>query len=354
MCDHPASALVRGAEAADDILRLALRLDVTKALNPQNPRDFLVIQRRIATDLSRATLPAQASVLRATLEGLDVDWPNMTAAARDRVIRAARSSLRGAARQATPAVEDVLTLHASDVAEASRRGAVARFNLDISSSLSLRDERLSEWCAESQTLFVRDRMGRRADSLSERARQIVAEGLDAGAGRDDIAERLAGLAEQGLGGGMGYWQVVAGAFVGRTRSAINVSSFEEAGVERFRVEAVLDEVTSEICRFLHGREFSVKKASAQIDEAAKLKDPEDIRALMPWVNKGKGDEDEDILYYGSSEDPQQVAAVDSFGEGEADRIGEYSDALSDAGLEDAGILTPPFHGHCRTTVVAVV
>lgn len=351
MCLYQGAASI-GAAAADDILDNVF--GVTKALNPQNHRDFLIIQRRIAQKLQSATLAGQTTALRSVLGTLDVDWPNLSAAQRDRIINAARLTLRSAAAHTAPIVEDVLSVHALDLAAGARAGAIAAFDLSISSSLSLGDERLASWAASSQSLFVRDRFGVRADAISVNARRIVAEGLDSGYGRDEIASRLGGLVNQGLGGGPSYWNIVSGAFVGRTRSAINVSAFGEAGVAKFRVDAVLDEVTSEVCRFLHGREYSVKRAGSQIAAAQAAKNPEDIRSLMPWVNKGKGDENEDILYYGSAADPQRVATIDSFGEGEKDTVGEYSGTMSDAELEAAGITTPPFHTNCRTTIIAVV
>lgn len=339
------------AEAAAGILDFAF---LAKALNPQNRRDFLVIQRRVAQALRSATADEQSAALRSALRGLDLDWPGMTASGREAALRAVRASLRGSARRVAPKVEETLILRSTDVARSSRAGIVARFNLSIPSSLSLRDERLAEWCASSQSLFVRDRLGRRADALSRRAREIVSQGLDSGLGRDDIAERLAGLAQQGLGGAMPYWQVVAGAFVGRTRTAINVSSFAEAGVEKYRWEAVLDEATCDSCRFLHGREFSVRKASERIDAASKLSDPEGIRTTLPWINRGTDDEGRPVLYYGSGDDRSLVARVEQTGEGERDRIGRYGGAMSSSALEAAGASTPPAHGGCRCTTLAVV
>ena len=71
---------------------------------------------------------------------------------------------------------------------------------------------------------------------------MVADGLEAGLGRQDIAQDLARAATSTLAGrGKPYWEVVAGSFIGQGRSFGNLSAFAEAGLDRYVFEAVLDE-----------------------------------------------------------------------------------------------------------------
>ena len=339
-------------EALDEVLE---RIGLLKAINPQTKTGFVMIQRRVARELRGAAAGAEGPVLRRAVEGLDVDWPNLTAGQRDAIFRATMSAVAELPGRATPAVSRVLGQEAPRIVRLARSTAISTHDLSISTSLSQRDERVAAFVRDSNVLFVTDEYGRRRASFSRRAREIVAGGLDAGLGRDDITSELEDALEgTGLGRDRAYLNIVAGSFVGRARSQVNADAFNEAGIERFRFDAVLDEVTSEICRFMHGREFSVRKAVERFEMVSRLTDPDEIKAAMPWGNIGQNDDGEDILYYGSADDPQVIAGVNQFGEGERDAVGDYSPELSESDLEDAGLTMPPLHGNCRSTVVAVV
>nr|WP_228559855.1 MULTISPECIES: hypothetical protein [unclassified Myxococcus] len=57
-----------------------------------------------------------------------------------------------------------------------------------------------------------------------------------------------------------YWEVVASSFIGPGRPFAQMSSYAEAGVRRYRIEAVLDEANTQVCRFLHGKTFAGESA----------------------------------------------------------------------------------------------
>ena len=345
----------RAADAAAELLWKAFRVDVAKALNPLNRRDFNVIVNRVASGLSTATRGMESRTVDTIIRGLDVDWPNLSAAQRERIIEAARLGIRSIGTRAAPRVEAVLTPEAQAIVRGTKDAVVDRYNLGISTNLSATDRRIAAHASSSQTNFVRDEYGRRADAFGQQARDTVASGLDRGIGRDDIAEELE-LALQGqVTKSPGYWRVLASAFTGRARSWTQVSSFDDAGIQRYRVEAVLDEATSEICRFMHGQSFEVKKAAERLQVVAGLEDPEEIRTAQPWGAVGYDDDGNPYLYYNDADgERQEIAGVEEFGEGEKDRRGTYSDELDEDALSSAGFELPPYHGNCRTTVVAEV
>lgn len=53
---------------------------------------------------------------------------------------------------------------------------------------------------------------------------------------------------------------MASSFIGQGRSFAQVSSYAEAGVRRYRIEAVLDEANTQVCRFFHGKTFAGESA----------------------------------------------------------------------------------------------
>lgn len=342
-----------GADAAEDILREVYRVE--KALDPLDQGDFMTIVRRLSRALRGVAGPAEDAAMRHALERLDVDWPNLAPAARDQVVRAARQALRGVEDQVLPVVEQKFEAEAGRVVGRARQSAVRRFGLRIGADLTRTDERIAKFVRESQGNFVRDEYGRRREDFSRKARDIVTSGVERGLGRDDIVAELSGaMSRDAFDRSRDYWEVVSMVFTNRARTFTQVAAFEEAGIERYRFEAVLDEATSEVCRFMHGKVFTVEKAADRFREVERARDPELIREVQPFVQVGADREGNQVLFYERGDRRRAVAQVDEPGVGERDEVGRYSRALSPGQLEAAGVMVPPLHGRCRSTIVAEV
>lgn len=340
-----------GAVAAEHILADVYRLDVAKARDPLDDRDFLAIVQRFARVLAGVARGAEAKALREALVVLDVDWAALTPAARERVVRAARASLDGLGAQILPRIDHVFAVEAPALVATSRRATTRRFGLHIQASTMHTDARIAAFVRRSEGLFIRDQYGRRQDELAQRARDVVATGLAQGLGRDDIASQLAAKLGPTVSRGMSYWQVVAMSFANRGRTYAQLAAFEDAGIERFRFEAVLDQVTSNVCRFMHGRVFTVERAMQRFDDVERASDPAQIADLQPWMRTGADDDGHQVLFYERAGQRHPVARVAESAVGTSDRTGRYSHALTNDQLEAAGLMTPPLHGRCRSTLV---
>src|SRR5690606_9165297 len=124
----------------------------------------------------------------------------------------------------------------------------------------------------------------RQEAFSARARAVVSQGIAQGLGRDDISQTLQdAFRGSAVNRSAFYWDVVASAFVGRARSLAEVSSYDDAGIAYYLITAVLDEVTTDICRYLDGKRFSVGNALAQFRRVENLRDPERIKLEQPWL-----------------------------------------------------------------------
>jgi SPP1 gp7 family putative phage head morphogenesis protein len=343
----------RGAEAAEAILGSLFRVDVSKALDPLDADDFLVIVDRLASELRGATRAEEAAAMQRALQRLDVDWANLSPAGRSSVVRAARQALAPVPDRVLPRLDHVFEARANSVVKDSRRATVRRFELHIGADLSATDERIARFVRESQANFVRDEYGRRQERFSQRARQIVADGLERGLGQADIVDELSTtLPAEGLRQSRAYWDVVSMAFSNRARTLTQVSAFEEARIEQFRFEAILDRVTSRVCRFMHGKVFSVARALDRFRKVESARDPEEIRDLQPFIRVGLNPEGRQTLFYEKSGKRHLIAEVDEASD-ENDATGSFSRSLSTNRLEAAGISLPPLHGRCRSTVLAV-
>ncbi|MFZ5446569.1 MAG: phage minor head protein [Myxococcota bacterium] len=335
---------------ADDLLEHVLRLPVSKAMDLGSPHGFDRASALLAARLRRSAAPAEADALREAVAVLDVDWGRTTAAQRRRLVA---ESLVAAGRS-TALIQQSIQVPLGDAAtaviNATRAHSRQVQELAIGARFNALDHRVARHIVNAQGLFARDEYGRRLDAFGREARRVVASGLERGLGRSDIAGELESAARAALiERAPFYWEVIASAFIGQGRSFAQVSNYAEAGVQRYRIEAVLDERTTHICRFLHGKTFGVRDALRKFDQVERLDQPEDIKRLLPWVRE-RLDGDRLTLHSGGV----PIADVTRSAVGRRDDVGEFRPRVSEDRLGEVGLGFPPFHGLCRSTTLAVV
>jgi SPP1 gp7 family putative phage head morphogenesis protein len=326
-------------------------------IDPRSPDGFLRIVDQVARALRRAAQGAEADAVRRVIDQLDVDWPHLTDADRMRIVRAANEAIAGVPPAIMPKVHEVLDLEAGRVVRGTRRSVKQTFSLKISSDFTRTDERIAQFVARSQTNFIRDEYGRRQIAFSEKARQIVSRGIAQGLGRDEISRQLReAFRNTAVNRSAFYWDVVASAFVGRARSAAEVSSYAEAGISHYLIVAVLDEVTTDICRFLHGKRFSVGASMAQFARIERLRDPERIKHAQPWLQVRQDRLGNRVIVVPTERGNVRVAVVEDSAERKhaKDERGRFRSGMSAAKLEAINVGPPPFHALCRSTTVPEV
>jgi SPP1 gp7 family putative phage head morphogenesis protein len=343
-----------GEWAAEEIAK-EYGVEISKALNPLDPGDFVTISVRLSAALRTAVKGTESVALRNALDTLDVDWPNLSAPARDKVINAARSEVAALATSVPKLTTPVLKRSALSLVTRTRVATVARhsFGRQIRNEAPI-DKLTVANLPVNQTTYIKDQYGRRADGLDAIARETVASGLERGLGRDDISGEIAArLKSSGVVRTGNYWNLIASDFSNKGRTSTQLNTFGRAEIELYKFDAIMDEATSDICRILHGRTFSVKKAADRMRNAIGLKNPEDIKSVMPWVQTGTDKAGNQILYYDDGSGRTVVAHVERSGVGSSDRRGSYSKVMSNKALEAAGLPVPPRHGHCRSVLTAV-
>lgn len=340
----------RAADAAGVILEKAMHVPVEKAIDPLDPRGFMRIVAQLRRSLSGIAEAEQGAALRAAMQHLDVDWRVISSEQRSAVIEAARQAIGSGAARMLPRVSQTFQIVGPRIAGESRASSVRRFGLDIGVSLTEPDTRAIEYVRRSTSAFVTDHLGVRRDELAQGARDIVASGLEEGLGSDDIAANLAAHLGAEIQRERAYWQVVAMAFANTARTYSQLGAFHDAGIQRYVFEAILDEVTTDVCRYYHGRSFDVGAAHRQIQQQATLENPDDVREANPWIRRGRDDDGNSILYFERGGDRVTVAQIDRSGVGSLDDTGAYSNGMTSEQLQTAGVPYPPLHGHCRSTI----
>lgn len=346
--------VIAGREAADVILEGYLRAPVTKAMSLGTTRGFDRAVARLAAALRARSRSSDTAAVRAAIGVLDVDWASTTAAQRRTLIARALEASGRATAQVPRTVSAVFGPAATEVVDATRTAARRGQQLSIAADFNALDRRIVDHLRTSQTTYVRDEYGRRHEAFGERARRIVADGLEAGLGRADIASDLEEAARDIIAGRSSfYWETVAGSFISQGRSFAQLSAYAEAGIERYLIEAILDERTTEICRFLHGKTFTVGGGLQRFEQLEA--EPERVTELAPWVREAINPESgRKALYVERGGERVSVAEVLRSGVGSRDDRGEFGRSLSERDLLDLGISFPPYHGLCRTTTVADV
>ncbi len=344
--------LCSAREAADEILDQYLRLRLHKAMDLGSPEGLDRAVAQMAARLRAEVTGADDAAVRAAVAVLDVDWGNTTASQR-RVLVAQALKAAGRKVATVPGAVEAVFGEAADEVVAAARGAVRRGQrMTIGADFNALDRRIIDYLGSSQSTFVRDEYGRRAIAFSTRARRVVAEGLEAGLGRHDIARDLALAARNTIAGrGSVYWEVVASSFISQGRSFGQLSAYAEAGMDRYVFEAVLDEQTTETCRFLHGKTFSVSRGLKLFERAEA--DPDRVKDILPWVRESLDAETgRKSLYVQQAGQKTTIAEVTRSAMGTRDDRGEFTRGLSERNLSDLGAALPPLHGLCRSTTLS--
>lgn len=333
------------------------RIHVCKVANPLTKTGFDRLVSDLSAKLVRGAGMITQQEMRSIYRSLGVDWATATDRKVLRLTDAIDRAMKRAGRRVVTRIASGLKDTGGTVARETRRQVVKEHKLGISSSLSSADLRAVERVAADQGAFVTDFHGRVSESMSEKARSIVASGLERGFQNDRIAKDLeSGLRSSLVGRQSSYYQVVANAFVNRARSFSALRSFADAGIERYIISAVLDEVTTDTCRGLDGKVFEVAAGIDLYSAVDDLEDPKDVKYTQPWIVEKEISRGPDAgktgLYIPRKSGGSLLAGVvEKSGVGSRDARGSFTFRMSDKRLQGAGIGPPPYHGRCRTTLL---
>jgi SPP1 gp7 family putative phage head morphogenesis protein len=341
--------VARAVDAADVLLARGFGVRLERAAGIATPRGFERAVARLAGLLRDRIRPETGAASRAAARELEVDWRELAPRARRRAVERAAAAAAEITARIPARLRATLGRAAVDLVREVREAARTRQGLAIGVDFNAVDRRVIEHVVRTQTNFVRDEFGRRSERMSETAREVVARGLERGLGREEIAAELAEVARTVIEGKSPfYWEVVAGAFMATGRSYAQISSYAEAGLERYRIVAVMDAHTTPLCRFLNGRTFSVSRALDRFDAIDRLEDPEEIKTALPWGREVRDPESGEMHIYVNQGGRRAILASYSPGDVTSIRARASDDVIE-------GVWGfPPYHGLCRSVTVGVL
>lgn len=346
--------LEEAEDVCDELLYEIFRIELAKADDPRTRRGFAAAVASLFRSLRRRMVPDEREAEDKAIEDLDRDWSRTSEPARARLIDRAASRIAALGRTLAPKLGEVWRRHIDRIIRATRRVIASAFNAEISLAATAFDQQLVNWIVGSQTNFVTNEYGRRAIALSRRARKIVANGIRRGAFRDDLTRELARDVKLTVTGrSQWYYDVSSRIYINRGRTLSSLSSYRDAGFDRYEISATMDARTSDVCRLLHGKIFTVASGLQQFEEMSQLDNPEGVRDLAPFVINGLDRDGNEALIFNRNGRRRVLARVVQSGVGEPGERGKFADVLSDDALRSNGILAPPYHGSCRTSIVPV-
>lgn len=197
----------------------------------------------------------------------------------------------------------------------AKKGIIKGATKDIDFAFREADELATKWLADHHMYWVGDYYDKH---LSDALSKHVAAGMKDGLGRSAIGDSLEkffvdypGVANKPAS----YWRSFAANGMNRTRQFGNIQAYDELDIIELVVLAVMDERTSAVCRNMNGRVIPVQACVGQRDMLMAAEDPEDVKTIAPW--------------------PKIESLMDR----------KTKDVLAD------GVITPPYHGNCRTNLV---
>lgn len=336
---------------------------VVKAVDPVRLQDSKALSRQLAGALREIDRARLAPALTEYVARLDVPWGSLSANAAAAVWDDAEDWLRArAGAPLLPRWQETINTTLTTVAAATRKDIREQFLPRIGTSFRREETAALDRIGTQQGWFLRDHNKAISRELTVRGRQIVADGLRQGWGRVEIGKQLR---EQlpGMWGARNaqYANVVAANAVSRARSHAELASYRDGGVEYMEVQAVLDERTTEICRFMDGHIISVADAYGVSEAAANVQRPEDIYDAAPfmqavWTNaEGRrlGPKEAHLRDHRELHTTRgaRVAIIDRSGLGRKDDPGQFRALMGGNKFHDAHVGPPPYHHLCRSFTV---
>lgn len=313
---HHLGASVRKSEASDEFDRWRIRLSLA---------------------LERAATPIEREAIEAVGTLFDVDWRSLSRSRRAEILGEAGLEVSSLLMAVAPATHSVTRERVASVATETRLRVSEGLPRRIPRALTALDDRVVRHVGLVQTHALRLRATEVGSSLGEDAARVLLQGMEEGLPSREIASQLRAVAEHRIAGPVHRWDVLASDAVGRTRSLVQLSSYRDAVLDRYRWVSVQDERTTEICQFLDGQVFSVGLALSRFEQMEAS--PGSIRELQPWLRR-RGAE----VHARVGTRSHVVARLEG---------NRPQPVMAAAELQSLGIGSPPAHALCRATTVAV-
>lgn len=343
-----AKLFAEAIDAADDLLSTVFKAKVI--LDPSKPAGRRMLIRQMADAMVATTRPWEARATTAANKFLKQNWPDLSKTEAKRLIAEASARIKDVPVRSVNGINKVISVEQDRVMQGARKAAIQRHELNIGVNLTSPDRASINASQKTSVRWLTNEYGQRASAFESKARDIVSKGLGEGLGREEISRDLMRQFKTSVGGRtVNYFDVYAGALVDRARTRAELNSYREAQITRWIASAVMDEVTTDFCRWVDGRVFDVDTSISVMDLADKVGlSVAEMKSANPWVRMGTVGGERVATAGGTP-----IFSVAQSGLG-TQAAGSYNNKAGADNIAALGLGGPPYHGRCRTTSVADV
>lgn len=316
---------------------------LTRKADPLSVEAFEEWAEQIAAQMYSVSRADLAAVATEALDHLSLNFATANASQIEQALRGYRTTIASPPARMLEAQRLELSKTLRNVLRETgvRTKRFPQVRANIAAGFAVKDREASSLLSRHHSFWVRNQHGAISESMSRMARSIISGGVDRGLGRNDIGRELSQMTANGLRQPH-YYRTVAANQVSRARSYSMGTTMRAAGIEFFRIEAVLDIRTTYECEFLHKKVIPLGPSVEAIERVMASPNPEAVLTEQPFV-RDRGDR----LTIGDT----TLARIESRGERSTDTRSVFSGGLSRSDMVDAGVGFPPYHHSCRTTVV---
>ena len=370
--------LDEAADVLDEALdALGIELMMAAKRDPFSRAGFDAMVAAVASEATRAMAQAQRDALRLAAPLLRRNWAQLDEVRLELAIAEVGAAMKTGLASGAPAVASVFGRAWSQTSAESWDASVELYGLRKRgarrSEIAFAERRGSRWSTgqpdpvfegidpevadharTASQFYIRDATGRIVDgpvaqAIRDKVAEGVRDGLDQRTIAGDIGKVVAGTT---AARSRDYLVMASSVATARARSYGVLKSFEEALITTTRFVAVLDEVTSQVCRFMHGRTFQVSRQLQRFMDVARAPIG-DVTKLQPFMRVGRTDDGQRGVGIrdATTKDFIPVATITRSGLGVNDDPGEFRALVSADRMMALGCCTPPLHPHCRSVLV---
>lgn len=213
--------------------------------------------------------------------------------------------------------------------------------LQITPTLSLQDTGTIRVLNQNSTSLMPQSFAKQSRDVAQRMYAAVVAGVEQGLSLDqivdDIVKELPGEVDKRQ---KRWTKVAAHSVIGRARSYSQLASYLEAGITEMLYDAVIDEVTTPTCMFLHGKVIETQAAYTYHKQV--IEGGEDMVESFPWVQVRSNKAEGTRLYVNKGGVPVPIASASPGGEM------TWAEGMNMKTATGIGI-HPPSHARCRST-----
>jgi hypothetical protein len=218
-------------------------VEKAKPRKPLTKNGFLAFVAALAVELQQIAKTAEAKARVQAMKEIPANWDRLTDAQREEVYRRFGAALGAVAQSINPKIATAIRDSSGEMVANTREVMIGRYGLPIAARMSQIDQRVVDHAAKTQSNYVTDEYKTRQANASNQARKVVEKGLKDGLDYNDIGKRMEDVLATQLGRSSGYFTSVASIHAARSRTWGQLSSLDEADIERYQLEATLDEAT---------------------------------------------------------------------------------------------------------------